>query len=173
MENIGDLPGNPLGKIIQAAETNAVADAATATALPGALREVFSPTPAIELGGGKYKIRPFYDADWEILEALQHPIRNLKSGEVESYKPTGPDARMLAWLFTRPIKEVRETVRRVGIAGLRDLADDAFYEFGIGEHIAVSKAVYRQIELYWAPVIKYAADAADGEKKTSLTTVGT
>ena len=164
MTTTGEIPQAVNDIVTANIEKKNVIATANTVALPGALSDVFSPVQ--DITAASRKVRQFYDADWEVLEAIQHPIRNMKDGNAEGYTPSGPQARILCFIFTRDVDEVDE-ILKLGISALQSAADKEFRKAHVMDLIAISKAIYQQLALYWEPVIRYAAESSDdGEKKT-------
>lgn len=149
----------------EAEQADQVAQKALREPLPGPTRDAFALNPEIQVG--PYKVRPFYDFDFDVLSQLNHPVyRLMKSGlegkqpELEQV-PRGPDMWMLAYLMTRPAKQTRDLIRSRGVEGLRFEAEEQFSELSLAALLELFEAVTKQIQTYWGPVIKY---GPEGEK---------
>ncbi len=123
-----------------------------------------------EIAVDKYKVRPFVDRDFEYLQELNHPLhKHMKVGEGLGDMIRGQPAWELCYMFTHPFKEVKAVVKTGGVKALREAAADEFDEFGLAPMIEIIKAVMRQLEIYWEPVLAYkVVDDADSSKKNTL-----
>ena len=136
--------------------------------LPGPLAEAFSLTPDIEVG--KWKVRPFYDVDLELLSHVKHPLcdylmAGLEGKECETqYIPRGPKAWLAAWIFTRSPEEAEEGI----IDGTAEAKAKA--EFGkcqLRALVELNSAIVRQCSGYSQTMIAYAPAKTEGEGEKS------
>jgi hypothetical protein len=165
-EILKNLPFDP-AQIISEQEIKAdKIETASAVPLPGPLRKAFAFDQDIEVG--PVKIRPFFDMDWEILTTLNHPIKDLRGGGKSGYEPSGPQARLAAWLFSHPIRGVVSEIKK-GKDHLQALADDQFMETQMQEHLEISTAIFEQLKRYWEPAIRFAAEHPDDLEKKTMT----
>jgi hypothetical protein len=129
---------------------------AATTPLPGPLADAFAPQPDIVIG--PFKVRPFYDADFEFLSWLEHPLhRFMLKGEGEDFVPRGPMAWELCWLMTRPIEEVEKIFAAGGRKAVSEAARGVMGRLQIAALTALCDAAIRQMTVYWSPVLKYGA----------------
>lgn len=137
---------------------------ANATPLPGASAAAFKINPSIKVGD--YEVRPFFDCDFEFLQDLNHPLHRmvLGDGNAEGFLPRGQDAWTLCWMFTRSPDDVEDRIK-VGLEFVRSDAKKEFSRKQLAELVAITGAVFKQLEAYWAPVLGYEADSEDGTKK--------
>jgi len=142
---------------------------ANSTALPGPLRDAFAPIPEIQVG--KYVVRPFRDRDCEFLQFLDNKL----NGHFHEKPATvmeliqGQTAWELCYLFTHPFKEVKALFKSGGVEAVKQAAEDEFEEMSLEGHLEIIKAVMRQMEIYWSPVIGHKSpDEGDGSKKNTL-----
>lgn len=147
---------------------------ANAVPLPGALRDAFATAPEIEVG--PYKIRPFYDADFEFLQELNHPLHEMiVASQAGKTMDTTNRKRSTFWelfyLFTHPIDEIDSLFARgkEGIAELRSCARKEFSRLQGPAVMALDAAIGKQLERYFDPCIGYEAAPTEGEEATSKT----
>lgn len=141
--------------------------------LPGPLAEVFSTAPEIKVG--KYVVRPFYDADFEFLQILQHPLHELMiesqaGGKVDSSKHSRSSVWQLFYIFTHDIDDI-DALFALGNEGVETLKKCARKEFSRLQGPAVQAldaAIGKQIERYWSPCVKY-EEAPTGEEANAAT----
>lgn len=163
------------------AQEDAVGAQAQAVLFPGPLKQVFAPKQDIDVRS--WKVRPFYDADWETFAALNHPIddlrkqamANVRAGKTQDEVNTermevrGPMVWQMAYVLTTPCREVRKLLREKGVAGLNDAAEEKFCETDAFELKDLAEAVMEQMGRYFAPTIGHGpADIGkDGEAPAS------
>jgi len=151
------------------------ANRAAATPLPGALADVFAPRQDIEVG--PYKIRPFYDVDFETMQLIEHPLAGVALGDTkdaEEWRPRGPMAWQLFWVMTHSPEEVDALLASGGKDALAAKAKAEFSRQSLGALLALYHAVVRQLSIYAQAVVGYAAaddptakDDDKGKAKTS------
>lgn len=147
--------------IWQAAADDAPARRAASEPLPGALRDAFAIPQSIKVG--PHTIRPFWDFDFELLTLLDHPLHRImvagERGEKtdEQYSIRGPQAWLLAYLFTTPVREVDKIVEECGKDEVTKRAKEfAFCQ--LAELLAINKAITVQMRRYWEPVIGHGSE---------------
>lgn len=141
--------------------------------LPGPLADAFSVAPEIKVG--KYTVRPFYDADFEFLQTLNHPLHELMiesqaGGKIDSSKQKRSSVWELFYIFTHEINDV-DALFCQGEEGIKTLKAEARKEFSRLQGpavVALDAAIGRQMERYWSPCIKY-DEAPDGEEANGST----
>lgn len=147
----------------QAAE-DAAGRQAAATPLPGPLRDVFALVPDIAVG--PFKVRPFYDIDFEFLTALNHPLKDMMvEGKIsDKFLPTGAMAWQLCWMMTRPVDEA-DAVFKKGVLEVNVAARAEFGKLQLPALAKLIEAVIRQMTIYWSPSLEYGAveQRAEGE----------
>lgn len=146
---------------------------ANAIPLPGALRDAFAIAPEIKVG--PYVVRPFYDADFEFLQILDHPLHQMivasqAGGEVDSSKHKRSSMWELFFIFTSPIDEVDALFEKgeEGLVELRRKARKSFSRMQGGAVLALDAAIGLQLKRYWDPCIGYDENAeGNGEEAKS------
>jgi hypothetical protein len=139
---------------------------AAATAKPGPLADIWSPTPEIKVG--KYSIRPFYDLDFEFFQDLNHPFAAFAMGNadaIEGFVPRGPDAWQLIWVMTRPVAEVETAFQETKADGVKLLAKAEFGVYRLGALAALAEGVMKQLSIYASSVVGYEGNDLDEKKK--------
>lgn len=137
---------------------NLAALAAMADPLPGPLKDAFAADLTVKAGG--YTLRPFVDADFEMLAALGHPLQKLMETAMADGKepelplPRGPQAWQAIWLLTTDIDEAEDAFKN-GVEHVKDLARAKFSRKGIHELAQLYMAVVKQLSRYWSPVLAY------------------
>ena len=132
-------------KIEQAQQEKQVVAQANATPLPGALRDAFSPCQdiTVSVGDKEYKVRPFYDLDFEVMQMCEHPLAKMAMGG-EQYGDSLKDLRghhawVACWLLTHDLDEVDE-VSAKGKEAVLKASRREFSRKQLGEILEVSKA---------------------------------
>lgn len=157
-------------KVAQADAADAVAKRALANPLPGPLADVFAIPQEIEVG--PYKVRPFFDADFEWLKALGNPFYDMMDAGMNgkevpaNYVPRGQGAWEMCWLLTHTIKECRDGFK-AGVQSVKEASANQFGEVQIRGLMALNDAIMKQVQLYWAPSIQYGPTAKEGEATES------
>ena len=156
----------------QAGDDKAGMQAATA-ALPGPMRDVFSPAPDIIVSDTPHQrisVRRFVDRDFVFLSALGHPLNRFSSFADRSYsfEPSGELAWQLCWLLTRPVADIKAAFKTIGAEGIKEAAADEFGElpiFGIGK---IMEAIAKQMTIYASAHLEYEPNetGAEGEKSS-------
>lgn len=151
-------------------------DLAMSEALPGPVRDAF--TPVQDIAVGPFKVRPCYDGHIEYLSLLKHPLHEMRvkamtqgASVANTYEPQGPRAWELCFLFTHTLDEIDELVAKGGLLALQAAAKKEFSRQTLLALVQLSNAVIQQYAAYWQPVLGYKpaepdADADGGEKKT-------
>lgn len=164
------IPQAAIDKLAEVQSDSLLAQQANATPLPGPLRNAFAVKNSIDVGD--YKIRAVVDRDFEYLQQLDNPLHyqlSDKGKEIDMITLVrGQHAWDLCYLFTHPFKEVKAVLKSGGVAKLRELSGDEFDEFDVCKMLEVLKAIYRQIEIYWEPVISFKSSDTDDSKKNIL-----
>jgi hypothetical protein len=170
------IAGVPVEKIQERATEHRLAIAqANSTPLPGPLRDVFAIVP--EIAVGQFKVRPLCDYDFEILQAIDHPIYKMSFGGQEyGNNPSdlrGKSAWQICYMLTRSVDEVEKSMAS-GTAEFDLAAKQLFSRLKMAELVALMKAVFQQVNIFWSPVIGYEetppepdGDQADGAKKNA------
>lgn len=137
---------NPVQEL--ATQRGAVLNEAVARAnrepLPGALDRAFGPEGEIVVGA--FKVRKVVHADYPILKRLNSPLyRQMLEGSNEEIKPEHEELFELCYQFTRPCREVRETLNK-GREFFREVATQTFGDAPIEDGVltAVFTAVVEQ-----------------------------
>jgi hypothetical protein len=139
---------------------------AIATPRPGVLADVFKTQPDIEVG--KYKVRPFYDLDFEFLQELGHPFATFAVGdtrEIDEFVPRGPKAWQLFWIMTTPVVEVEALFKSGGVKGVEDASRAEFGQYQLGALFSIYKAVVSQLMIYAKSVVGYSASEFESDEK--------
>ena len=150
-------------------ERMSVVAEANATPMPGALADAFKIAPEIVVGN--YRVRPFYDIDFEFLQQLNHPLHEIivasQAGKPfeKELLPVGQPARELCFIFTREPEVTEELITK----GNGDFAHAAKKEFGRMQFQgmnAILTAIQKQMVAYWGPVIGYGEEETEGASGT-------
>lgn len=159
-----NLPTGLVEKIEQAKQDREIAAQANATPLPGALRDAFSPQQDIVVG--KYKVRPFYDLDFEILQMVDHPLARMALGgdkygeKIQDLR--GQSAWVACWLLTHDVDEV-DTIAQNGKEAVQKAARKEFGRLQLGGLLEISKAVLEQFGRYFSTVVGLVPSEQEGE----------
>jgi hypothetical protein len=135
------------------------------TPFPGPAKDAFALSPEIEVG--KFKVRPFYDIDFELLAEIKHPLYDacIKLDKEASIASRGPQAWQLCWLFTHTPEEGEAAVKD---GTLDSEAKAEFSKMQLKGLTALQEVIYHQLELYWAPMMSYEEGDGDSKKNSSL-----
>jgi hypothetical protein len=158
------LPAALAAKLEQAKLDKEATQAANATPLPGALADAFSPQQDIIVG--KYKVRPFYDLDFEILQMCEHPLAKMALGgerygeKIQDLR--GASAWLVCWMMTHDVDEVDELAQQ-GKEAVQKAARREFSRLQLGGLLEISKAVLEQFGRYFSTVVHLVAAESDGE----------
>lgn len=161
-----NLPPGLAEKIEQAKQDKQIAAVANATPMPGALRDAFSPQQDIEVG--HYKVRPFYDLDFEVLQQVGHPLAKMAMGgerygeKVEDLR--GVNAWIACWLLTHDVDVVDETSQK-GADAVRKAARKEFSRLQLGGLLEISKAVLEQFGRYFSTVVSLEPSQSSDEQE--------
>lgn len=153
---MGNTPITLEEAVDKAAAEKQIISSANAVPLPGALAEAFSPNQDIEAEG--YKVRPFYDMDFEILQMVQHPMAmdsqkffaSLKDAKITDLR--GKEAWVVCWLLTTNVDEA-DAVASNGKETVLAAAKKAFGRKQLGELFKVQSACIEQFARYFSTVI--------------------
>ena len=161
----GELPAGLVEKINQTKENNEAVALANAVPLPGALADAFSPQQDIVVG--KYKVRPFYDIDFEILQLCEHPLAKMALGG-EKYGEKIQDLRgqaawVACWILTHDVDEV-DTLAQSGKEAVQKAARKEFGRLQLGGLLEISKAVLEQFGRYFSTVVTLVPVESDGDE---------
>jgi hypothetical protein len=163
-EQIAKATGVPADQIRAERERRAAVNQANAAAMPGPVADAFAIMPDIEVG--KYKVRPFYDIDFELLASLEHPLerilREQDSGTAVPFR--GQAGWDLCWLLTHTPDECEEAVKD---KSLHAKAKAGFSRMPLSGIMAIVQAVYKQLDAFWSPMLSYEAQDEEGVKKNS------
>lgn len=172
MSTAKDLPKELRESARRMAVENAAGRAALAEPLPGHLADVFAVAPNERVG--KWTVRPMVDMDIEVLRLLEHPLfvimKNVMAGTeqpgADEDPPRGPEAWELCYLLTRDVDEVERIVGDKGLEAFRDGARREFGRLRMYGLAEVLKAVFRQVNVYWSPVVGHepAGPGDDGKE---------
>jgi hypothetical protein len=133
---------------------------------PGTTKEAFNLFPEIQVAD--FKVRPFYDGDFDILESINHPfIAWMMSNEAEKknrlYKIQGRAAWQIMWLLTTPIEEIE---KECDDGTLKDSIEKKprkiFGRMRFEAINAIHDAIFRQVSIYWNSSAAY-RDKENGE----------
>jgi len=167
---INSLPPEVLAKLNADATEKLAADKAAKEAnaipLPGAAAALLPAQDVIvKTTKGNLTFRPFYDYDFKVLQMVEHPLyKKAIGGDDELSAINGEHCWVLAWLLSRPVKEVRPIAKR-GKEAVLDAATDAFGEYQLGDIAALSKAAFEQVGQYFSTALALEAAEQDGESK--------
>lgn len=159
-----NLPPGLTEKIEQAKQDKAIAAVANATPMPGALRDAFSPQQ--EIAVGRYKVRPFYDLDFEVLQQVGHPLAKMAMGgdrygeKVEDLR--GANAWVACWLLTHDVDEV-DALSQQGAEAVKKAARKEFSRLQLGGLLEISKAVLEQFSRFFSTVVVLEASQSDDD----------
>lgn len=164
---------NPIAKLVEYQKDAKLTEQANSTPLPGPLRDAFALKESISVG--PYQIRPFVDRDFEYLQLMDSPLHHQmkdRDGDIDLLPLIrGQKAWDLCMLFTHPFKEIKSIIKSDnGQSKFHEMAGEEFDELDVDKMLAILKAVYRQLEIYWSPVISFKSmDSDDGvSKKNTL-----
>lgn len=159
-------------------ELNAIEDLAgkraLAEPLPGPLKDAFSLAPEIVVG--PYNIRRFRDGDLKILSALENPFQEWlracmlgdETGKGIKIEPTGQSMWDLAFIFTRPAKEVAEFLSSAALkAEMQQKAESEFGELRIAALSKILAAIIDQASIYASANVEYGPPVKEGEEGAS------
>lgn len=131
-----------------------VALAAAAVPFPGPAADAFSVVPEVPVG--PYKVRPFYDIDWEFLKALDHPWYNAMAASLRAeesnvqFVPMGQPVWDLAYVFTTSPDEVEALFRQGGKDAVQAQSRALFSRLRLNALKALAEAVTYQQTIYWS-----------------------
>lgn len=157
----------PIGSAAKVEEIQAKREAikeANAVPFPGALKDAFAIAPEIVVGD--YKIRPFYEIDFEFLISIGDPLNLLvENSTKEDFAPRGKPVWQICFMFTHGVDEV-EALLKQGIESFDAAAKKEFCgRFQLAGLMEIIKAVLVQRNNYWNPQIGFESIEEDGSKK--------
>ena len=160
-------------KLKQMAVEDLAGHRALAEPLPGPLKDAFALAPEIVVG--PYKVRRFRDGDFKILAALDNPFSEWlracllgdQTGADVKIQPTGQAMWDLAFVFTRPAKQIKEVIQSVGIKGLQEQSEEEFGEFRLAALSKILAAIIDQSSIYATANIEYGPAETEGEDGAS------
>ena len=143
----------------EAVERDVAGKLAAAVPFPGPTRDVFAVPDWIPVG--KWRVRPFFDMDFEVLQSLNHPLydqltKEMAGQEAAQFVPRGPDAWVLFWMFTHEPEELDALVK-VGQDALRVAAKNTFGRCSFGALLQLYQAVVRQIAVFSGTAVAFGA----------------
>lgn len=164
----------PIGSADRVEEIQAKREAvkeANAVPFPGALKDAFDIAPEIIVGD--YRIRPFYDGDYDILASLENPLASAMAEVMErkdsktDYLPRGQTAWEICYLFTNPIEQALDEIKS---GTFKENAKQKFFKLRIAGLVAIHEAVMKQLAAYWSTAVGYESIEDDeGVKKNAPT----
>lgn len=162
-EKVAELTGLTVEQVREHKEREELMRRAGAIPLPGPAADAFAVAQDIVVG--PFKVRAVCDADFEALQALEHP---LASAATKEFTLRGPNAWVLCWWFTRPLDEA-EGVLVKGTDEVKKAAKAEFGRLQMAALMEVQKAVIKQFEIAWSPVLEYESeDTTEGGLKKNL-----
>lgn len=136
---------------------------ASAEALPGPLKEAFSLVKDITVG--QWRVRPFYDIDFEFFAALEHPLDRMYKDAVEGKEISPAQERAMlsgktgwqaAWIMTRPIDEVEALLNEPnGASALNAKARAEFSRLQPKVLAQIAGAIMRQVAIASSTAVGY------------------
>ena len=171
-QNAETIAGIPADKAQEIIETRKATAQANKVPFPGALREAFATPQSIEVGG--MTVRPFYDGDFDTLQALEHPLHRMALGEEDAWgndiKTTrGQIAWNLCYLMTTPVEEIEKLVETTDDwrKAFQNLAKMKFSKFQYKGLVLLQTAIVQQFTASFSTVIGFEeADEQGGQKKS-------
>lgn len=167
VEGVGEIPLTE-EKLKELVQDDRITAEAGRTPFPGALRDAFKIGTEIEVG--KYKVRPFFDGDIDVLLTLDHPLAKMAFGEDgwgELKTTRGQMAWDLCWVMTQPVQNVSNMLDQDdAIANIRRASKAEFSKYQLGDLVLIQKAIFTQFTRYLSPVIGFEAADENGQKKT-------
>jgi hypothetical protein len=151
----------------QTKATDKAAAHALAEPLPGPTRDIFAVAQDILVG--KWRVRPFYDLDFVLLEELNHPVAKIMkasmSGEdaKDDYIPSGKSAWQLFWVMTRPPETTEAILANDNISELNTLARGEFGKLSFAALVKLYEAVVKQIGICTSGNVAYGAPSEEGQ----------
>jgi hypothetical protein len=174
-----NLPEHILKRQADQDAADNLAKGAVAAVLPGPLRAAFAQQQDIEVGD--FRVRPFYDADFETLEQLGNPLVQMialsfngQESEQESAAiirkcSRGQHAWDICHILTTDPEAVDATLRAGGITALRAEAKKRFgMRMPTGMLLQIVNAGMTQMNRSWDTMIGYgAAETPDNGEAAS------
>lgn len=153
---------------------------ATAKVLPGPTANAFAPVKSIMVD--RYEVRPFCDADFELMQHLENPIQNLIAmcfdGEKmnnEQYNlmlkklSRGQNAWNLCYVLTNPAEQVDTMVQNEGLLSLALAAKKEFRNLQTAAVIKIVEACLEQFYKSWETMVGIGAPEDKSKEVASPT----
>ena len=160
------------GKVSDISERKEAAARASATPLPGPLADAFAISPDISVG--KYKVRAFLEGDFELLQALEHPLYEMLiamfSGKENKadYFPRGLVAWELCYMFTHSFDDIEELLKNSGVGQFKAVAKSEFGRLPTAAILRLHQAVLKQVMQASSTAIAFGSSEDDeGSKKNA------
>ena len=147
--------------VSEAKAEDKAARAALSVPMPGPLRDVFAIQPNIDVG--IYKIRPFVDFDFEVLQQINHPIVI----DPTIMKNNGRRAWQLIWILTHDPDEVELSIKD---GSFDTKARQEFGKYQLAAVLQLMTAVLEQFKIYWSTSIPYGGSESDSNPPESSMT---
>ena len=169
MADIIPLPPGAEEKLREVAAGAGVVRDANSEPLPGAAADAFAIPQHIDVKG-RYQVRPFYDADFEIMKALDHPLRKMvlggeKFGEkLEDF--SGMNCWVLCWLMTHDCDHV-DALAETGVEAMKSAAKKEFSRLPWAALIEIQKAVFEQFGRSVSTLVGFSSEEDSSVKKNS------
>lgn len=173
METNAPHPGLPPEKLQELLLNKAAATEAAKAPFPGPLRKAFT-TPLTKTVG-PFKVRPFFDGDYDILAALEHPLQLFLSNSLSEdawgkklKTIRGQDAWNLCHLFTTPAAASFEILaNEENLAKFKIEARDRFSTFQLSDLVLIQTVVFDNYLSCYTTVAELES-IDDSKKKLSL-----
>lgn len=137
--------------------------------LPGPTRDIFAVAQDIPVG--KWRVRPFYDLDFVLLEELQHPVGRIMKATMageevkDDYIPSGKTAWQLFWVMTHPPEDTEQLLANNLLFELDAAAKKEFGKLSFAALVKLYQAVVKQIGICTSGNIAYGAPTEEGEAR--------
>lgn len=144
---------------------------ASATALPGPLADAFAIAQDIVVG--PYRIRAFFDIDYEFFAMLKHPLDEFfkqavegKEPDVKKFLPSGMPAWQSFFIMTTPVDDIEKILQEPnGVEELNKQAKAKFSRLQPRALAALFEAVMKQINISNSTAVEHGPALAEGEKE--------
>jgi len=148
----------------KAAPLEAAGASAILEAFPGETRDVFALDPVIKIGD--YEISPCFDYHIRVLALAEHPVYKMiiKGDESTEWVPILGDGHFLAWMFTLPVRELKELIEQHGVNDCRQLAEAKFEFMQPRAVMLICDAVINQINSSMKARLSYQGATDQDEK---------
>lgn len=145
--------------------------------LPGAAADAFVEDDSLKvtIKGKEINFRPFYDSDFKVLQKLGHPIVNRRLGKGdETYGENpedfhGENCWIIAWMLTKPAREVRKLIKEKGGEWVKEQAEDDWSENNYGDSLKLGIGAMTQVGRYFATVVQLESTEETDSKKNPPT----